>query len=116
MITGVHALIYSRKAEAVREFLRDKVGWPSVDAGGGWQIFALPPAEVAVHPGDGETTHELFLMCDDIEATVAELQVKGVEFVGAVQSARFGRLATIALPDGSQLGIYEPSHPLAARG
>src|SRR5438270_12794572 len=79
MITAVHGLIYSRQAEAVRVFLRDKLGWDHVDSGGGWLIFALPPAELCVHPTDGEPGAELYLMCDDIEATVAELTGRDVE-------------------------------------
>ena len=79
MITGVHALIYSKDAERLRAFFRDTLGWPSVDAGRGWLIFALPPAEIAMHPTEGEGSHELYLMCDDLGATVAELARKGVE-------------------------------------
>jgi predicted enzyme related to lactoylglutathione lyase len=113
VITGVHALVYSPDAQAVRAFIRDVLGWSHVDNGGGWLIFAMPPAEVAVHPTDGPGSHELFLMCDDIEATMAELTAKGVEFTGPPAEQRFGIAATIKLPDGGQLGIYEPRHKTA---
>jgi predicted enzyme related to lactoylglutathione lyase len=112
MITGVHALIYTPAAEEVRTFFRDVLEFRSVDAGGGWLIFALPPAELGIHPA-GANSHELYLMCDDIEATVAELRAKGVEFSGPVADAGFGRVATIALPGGSELALYEPRHPTA---
>jgi predicted enzyme related to lactoylglutathione lyase len=113
VITAVHGLIYSKQAEAVREFLRDTLGWASVDAGGGWLIFRLPPAELGVHPTEGESSFELMLMCDDLEATIEELKGKGVEFEGGVTEAGFGRTATIRLPDGSGLMIYQPLHPVA---
>jgi predicted enzyme related to lactoylglutathione lyase len=113
MIKGVHALIYSRNAEAVREFLRDVLEFPFVDDGGGWLIFALPPAELGVHPTDGDSVHELYLMCDDIQTTAAQLKAKGVQFEGDIVDAGFGVMATIVLPDGSKLGIYEPKHALA---
>ena len=99
MITGAHAIIYSRDADGVRAFLENMLELPSVDAGHGWLIFALPPAEVAAHPTDGAGHHELYLMCDDIHATVAE--------------ERWGLVTVIALPGGSDLGLYEPKHPIA---
>ena len=113
MITGVHALVYAPDAPAVREFLRDKLGWANVDSGDGWLIFALPPAELGVHPTEGAGGHELYLLCDDIEATVAELAAKGVEFTGPPVDRRFGVVATMILPGGGHLSIYEPRHPLA---
>src|SRR6266487_2585172 len=79
LISGVHAIVFSREADKVRAFFEDVLGLPAVDAGGGWLIFALPPAELAVHPADGDGHHELYLMCDDIHATLAELRGKGVE-------------------------------------
>lgn len=112
MINGMHALIYSADADADRVFLSDVLGLSSVDAGDGWLIFALPPAEVAVHPGE-QAVHELYLMCDDIEATVAELTAKGAEFTGPVSDAGWGLLTAIKLPSGGQVGIYEPRHPTA---
>ncbi len=102
MITGLHAIVFSPEAEKVRAFFRDVVGLTSVDAGGGWLIFAMPPAELAVHPADGAGRHELYLMCDDIHATLAELRGKGVQVVRDVADQGWGRLAAIALPDGSE--------------
>ena len=111
MITGLHAIMFSPEAEKVRAFFRDVLGLPSVDAGQGWLIFAMPPAELAVHPADGEARHELYLMCDDIQATLAELRDKGVEVTRDVTDQGWGLLTAIGLPDGSQLPIYEPRHP-----
>jgi catechol 2,3-dioxygenase-like lactoylglutathione lyase family enzyme len=111
-IIGMHALIYSKKAEETRTFLHDVLGFKSVDAGHGWLIFAAPPAELAVHPADGEEYHELFLMCDDVEATVAELNAKGVR-TGEIHDQRWGRATHIVLPSGDELGLYEPRHPMA---
>jgi predicted enzyme related to lactoylglutathione lyase len=111
VITGAHAIVYSQDAEGVRAFFRDVLELPSVDAGGGWLIFALPPAEVAAHPTDGVGSCELYLMCDDIHATVAELQDKGVEFSRPVSEERWGWVTSIALPGGGELGLYEPRHP-----
>jgi hypothetical protein len=111
MITGAHSIIYSRDADGVRAFFRDVLELPSVDAGHGWLIFALPPAEVAAHPTEGAGRHELYLMCDDIHATVDELRAKGVEFVGTVEEERWGLVTAIRLPGGGELGLYEPKHP-----
>lgn len=113
MITAMHALIYSKDADGVRAFLRDKLGLPFVDSGGGWLIFALPPAEIGVHPADGEPRHELFLMCDDLDATVAELTARGVEFTGGVHEQDWGRETAIRMPDGGTLGLYQPRHAIA---
>ena len=110
MITGVHAIVFSPEADQVRAFLRDVLGLSSADAGGGWLIFALPPAELAVHPAGGATRHELYLMCDDIHATLAELRGKGAKWRGTSDQG-WGLLAAIRLPDGSGLPIYEPRHP-----
>lgn len=120
MINGAHVILYSQDAEADRAFIRDVLGFANVDAGGGWLIFKLPPAEVAVHPADGpasheatpEATHELYLMCDDIEQTLAELSGKGVT-VSAVTGMGWGSLASITLPSGSELHLYQPRHPVA---
>jgi catechol 2,3-dioxygenase-like lactoylglutathione lyase family enzyme len=114
VITGTHVVIYSRDAEADRNFFKDVFGFDSVDAGHGWLIFALPPAEVAFHPGE-ESRHELYLMCDDLEATIAALKTKGVLFKGAIDDLRWGRLAHIGLPGGGTLGIYQPKHPVPPR-
>ena len=111
MITGAHAVLFSTDAEADRAFIRDVLEFKSVDAGHGWLIFALPPAEVAVHPTDAGSSHELYLMCDDIRATVAELERKGVEFARPVADQGWGLLTAIVLPGGGQLGLYEPRHP-----
>jgi predicted enzyme related to lactoylglutathione lyase len=113
MINGVHAVIFSKDAESVRAFLGDVLGFTSVDAGGGWLIFALPPAELAAHPTDDGSHHELYLMCDDVHATVAELKGKGVEFVHPVRTEGFGLLTAIKLPGGGELGLYEPRHATA---
>ena len=115
-IIGMHALIYSNKDEATRAFFRDVLGFPAVDAGRGWLIFAAPPAELAVHPAEGEAEgdefHELYLMCDDLDRTVADLQAKGVK-TGDVSEQPWGRLTHIVLPSGDQLGLYQPRHPKA---
>ena len=114
MITGLHAIIFSPDADAVRAFLRDVLGLRSVDAGGGWLIFSALPAEIASHPSEGGAgSHELYLMCDDLEATIVELRAKDVEFVRPVSDERWGRLTAIALPGGGELGLYEPRHPTA---
>ncbi|WP_419998737.1 VOC family protein [Streptomyces boninensis] len=113
MINGAHVILYSRDAEADRAFLRDVLGQKHVDAGGGWLIFKLPPAEVAVHPADGDPKHELYFMCDDVEATVAELTARGVEFTAPVTEQRWGRLTALRLPGGGEVGLYEPLHPTA---
>jgi Glyoxalase/Bleomycin resistance protein/Dioxygenase superfamily len=110
MINGVHAVIFSRDAEGDRALFRDSLGFRSVEAGGGWLIFALPPAELAVHPSVDESHHELYLMCDDVGATVAEMTDKGVEFVHPVREEGFGLLTAIKLPGGGELGVYEPRH------
>ena len=115
MITGMHAVVYSAEAEKVRAFFSDVLGMPSADAGGGWLIFALPPAELAVHPADGETRHELYLMCDNIHATLADLRGKGVEVAREPSDQRWGLIAAIRLPDGSEFPIYEPRHPSPPR-
>jgi catechol 2,3-dioxygenase-like lactoylglutathione lyase family enzyme len=111
VITGMHAIVFSPNAEKVRAFFADVLGFSSVDAGGGWLIFALPPAELAVHPADGAGRHELYLMCDDIHATLAELRGKGVEVSREVSDQGWGLLAAIRLPDGEEFPIYQPRHP-----
>ena len=117
MITGAHAVLHSRDAEALRAFMRDVLGFAGVDAGGGWLIFALPPAEVAAHPSSPERSgdHQLYLMCDDIAATVAELEAKGVEFAGPVEDVGWGLLTAMKVPGGDELGLYEPRHPTPPR-
>jgi catechol 2,3-dioxygenase-like lactoylglutathione lyase family enzyme len=111
VIIGVHAILFTRNAEADRAFFRDVLDLPSVDAGGGWPIFALPPAELAAHPTDGDAHHELYLMCDDLRATVDDLRAKGVEFTKEIGEAGFGLLTAFRLPGGSEIALYEPRHP-----
>jgi catechol 2,3-dioxygenase-like lactoylglutathione lyase family enzyme len=111
MITGVHAVIFTTDAEQDRAFFRDVLELPFVDGGEGWLIFALPPAEVAAHPADEDGRHELYLMCDDVHATVAELQAKGVDIARPVSDEGFGLMTAIRLPGGGELGLYEPRHP-----
>jgi catechol 2,3-dioxygenase-like lactoylglutathione lyase family enzyme len=115
VITGLHAIVFSPQAEKVRAFFTDVLGMSSVDAGGGWPIFALPPAELAVHPADGDSHHQLYLMCDDIWTTLAELRGKGVDVARDVSDQGWGLLAAIRLPDGSEFPIYEPRHPSPPR-
>ena len=111
-IIGMHAIMYSKKDSETRAFLRDVLGLSSVDAGHGWLIFAAPPTELAVHPTDGEEYHELYLMCDDIEAAIAELREKDIE-TGEIHERPWGRLTELTLPSGGKLGVYEPKHPTA---
>jgi catechol 2,3-dioxygenase-like lactoylglutathione lyase family enzyme len=111
VITGIHAIVFSPQAEKVRGFFADILGMPSVDADAGWLIFALPPAELAVHPADGDGHHQFYLMCDDIHATLAELRGKGAEIARDVNDQGWGLLAAIRLPDGSEFPIYQPRHP-----
>ena len=112
MVTGAHTIICTRDAEADRAFFRDVLGFEHVDAGGGWLIFALPPSEVACHPSD-RNSHELYLMCDELDATIAELRSRGADVLGDVVEERWGRLTSIRLPGGGELGLYEPRHPIA---
>jgi predicted enzyme related to lactoylglutathione lyase len=131
VIDGAHVIVHTANARALRDFFRDVLELPWVDAGDGWPIFALPPAEVAAHPVDtgapangaardgphgpkDPSRHELYLTCDDIEATVSELTAKGVEFAGPVVDRGWGLLTAIRLPGGGELGLYEPRHPRQA--
>ena len=111
MINGAHIILYSTDAEADRVFIRDVLGFAGVDAGDGWLIFKLPPAEIAMHPTDGPGKHEFYLMCDDIHATLRELRGKGVVDAREVSDERWGLLTAIRLPGGGELGLYEPRHP-----
>ena len=112
MIFGAHVILYSKDAAADRAFCRDVLRFASVDAGHGWLIFALPPAEMAVHPAEALERHELFLMCDDLKAEIAALGEKGVS-VTDLQEARWGSIAKIRLPGGGEVGLYQPKHPTA---
>lgn len=111
MISGSHVVIYSKNAEADRAFFRDVLGFKSVDAGHGWLIFALPPAEVAFHPSE-EAAHELFFMCDDLRAEISSLAAQGVRCT-EVEEARWGSITTVGLPGGGHIGLYQPKHPTA---
>jgi len=115
MIGGIHTIIYSKNADAVRAFLKDVLEFESVDAGHGWLIFAAPPGELAVHPSEGKGYQELYLMCSDINATVEKLKSRGVEFTMPVTDRGWGSLTQIKLPDGEPLGLYEPRHPTAIK-
>ena len=122
MINGAHFLLYSGAPDADRAFMRDTLGFPSVDAGRGWLIFSLPPAEIAVHPaedaespstaGDGVIGAALYLMCDDLQSTIKALATKGVRF-SAVEEPRWGSVTTFTLPSGAKIGLYQPKHPTA---
>jgi catechol 2,3-dioxygenase-like lactoylglutathione lyase family enzyme len=112
MIFGAHVIVYSKDATADRAFLRDILGFASVDAGHGWLIFTLPPAEVAVHPAEDNDRHELYFMCDDLRAEISTLREKGVR-CSEVQEARWGSVTKIVLPGGSEVGLYQPKHPSA---
>ncbi len=113
MINGSHVILFSTDPEADRAFFADVLEQPHVDAGGGWLIFKIPPAELAVHPTEGPAGHELYFMCDDLDATVRELRANGVEFTAEVSEERWGRLTRFRLPGGGEVGLYEPRHPLA---
>jgi catechol 2,3-dioxygenase-like lactoylglutathione lyase family enzyme len=110
MITGLHAVLYSSDPERDRAFIRDVLGFPSIDAGEGWLIFAAPPAELAVHPSAVGGKHELYLMCDEVHAEVARLKEEGVRCTGVTDEG-WGLLTMISLPGGGEIGLYEPRHP-----
>jgi hypothetical protein len=112
-ITGAHVLVYTPKAEELRAAVLDVLGWSYVDDGDGWLIFALPPAELGVHPSEGSTNHELCFMCDDIAATKQELESKGIEFRGEPQDMGFGIGVTMVLPGGVEVLLYQPKHQTA---
>ena len=119
-ITGTHMLLYTTEPEALRATLRDVFGWPHVDAGDGWLIFALPPAEMGVHPAEGPTwesgvRHQITLMCDDVHATSRELRAKGIEVKGAPRDEGWGIAVMLGLPGGVTMQLYEPRHPVAAK-
>lgn len=113
MINGAHIIINSTDADADRAFFRDVLKWPHVDAGGGWLIFKLPPAEVAVHPYGTNDEHELYLTCSDLGQVMKDLEAAGRP-CGEVIEAPWGTLTHIGLPGGGKLGLYEPKHPMAA--
>ena len=112
MIFGAHLIVFSKDATADRAFFREVLGFSSVDAGHGWLIFELPPAEVAVHPDEGSNRHELYFMSDDLKTEVSALRKKGVQ-CSDVQEARWGSITKILLPGGGEVGVYQPKHPTA---
>jgi len=114
MISGAHMILYSTDAEADRAFLRDVLKFDAVDAGRGWLIFALPPSEIAVHPATENNKHEIYLMCDDVAATVERLEAQKVT-CAPVTDLGWGLLTQLSLPGGGKLGLYQPKHPVAAQ-
>jgi catechol 2,3-dioxygenase-like lactoylglutathione lyase family enzyme len=112
MISGAHVVVYSKNAEADRAFFRDVLGFQSVDAGHGWLIFALPPAEAAFHPGGENGPHELYFLCDDLKAEMAALAKKSVQ-CDEVHEERWGSITKLRLPGGGEIGLYQPKHPTA---
>ncbi len=114
MIFGAHVIVYSQNAEADRAFLQDALGWPRVDAGNGWLIFALPPAEIAFHPAAENNRHELYFMCDDLNAEIAALREKGIR-CSEIEEQRWGSITRIELPGGGRIGLYQPKHVVALK-
>lgn len=119
-ITGAHMLLYTSEPEALRATLRDVFGWPHVDAGDGWLIFALPPAEIGVHPAEGPTwesgvRHQISLMCDDVHATARDLRAKGIDVKGEPEDEGWGISVMLGLPGGVSVMLYQPRHPIAAK-
>jgi catechol 2,3-dioxygenase-like lactoylglutathione lyase family enzyme len=112
MIFGAHTVVYSKDAEADRRFFSEVLGLRSVDAGHGWLIFALPPGELAVHPAEVNNSHELYFMCDDLQAEIAALEEKGAS-CAEVKEARWGSITKVGLPGGGAVGLYQPRHPVA---
>jgi len=114
VITGVHTLVYAHDADAARAFFRDVLGWRHVDAHGGWLIFRTGPSELGVHPTDGGAVHhEISLVCDDIDRTVADLTAKGARFAGDVEDRGFGRTIALLVPGAGEMLLYQPRHPTA---
>ena len=118
MITSTHAIIYAEDADKARVFFRDVLELPNVDAHDGWLIFKLPPAELGIHPADPNTGspsghHELYLMCEDVEVTVADLTKKGVEFTSPIENQGFGLLTRFRVPGAGEIGLYQPRHVTA---
>jgi catechol 2,3-dioxygenase-like lactoylglutathione lyase family enzyme len=114
VISGAHVIIYTKDPTADRAFFKDILGFESVDAGHGWLIFALPPAEAAFHPDEANDRHELYFMCDDLKAELAALRAKGAE-CSQVKEERWGSITTIGLPGGGRIGLYQPKHPTAIK-
>jgi catechol 2,3-dioxygenase-like lactoylglutathione lyase family enzyme len=120
MLIAAHVIAFAADADAARAFFRDVLGFPCTDAGGGWLIFAMPPTELAVHPGGGwgerEGGHRLFLVCDDIERTVEELKGKGVEFTDEISKEEWGLVTMLKVPGHGEVGLYQPTHPSPLEG
>jgi catechol 2,3-dioxygenase-like lactoylglutathione lyase family enzyme len=114
MITAGHVVLYSRDPEADREFFQKVLKYPHIDAGDGWLIFKLPPTELGIHPTEGAESHEFMFMCEDLVTTMAELTGKRIMFTKPVTQHRWGRATAFRLPGGGEVGLYEPSHPVAA--
>ena len=112
MISGTHIVLHSTNADADRAFLRDALGFRHVDAGQGWLIFALPPAEAAIHPAETGNRHELYLMCDDLKSEIATLAAKGAT-LSPIEEARWGSITKLRLPSGAEIGLYQPKHKTA---
>jgi catechol 2,3-dioxygenase-like lactoylglutathione lyase family enzyme len=122
VITGAHTIIYAEDAELARAFFRDVLEFPHVDIHDGWLIFKLPPAELGIHPDSEDSEgsrdrhvgrHELFLMCSDVEATVATLKARGVEFTAAIEDQGFGLITRFRVPGAGKVSLYQPKHPTA---
>jgi len=111
MINGIHAIFFTKRANRMRAFLSDVLELPSVDAGGGWPIFAAPPTELAVHPSDGKAEHELYLMCDDVHAVTQQLAKRGVKTTMPIADRGWGLVTELRIPGGDTIGLYEPKHP-----
>jgi catechol 2,3-dioxygenase-like lactoylglutathione lyase family enzyme len=109
-VVAAHLLLYTPEAEAVRAIFRDVFGWPHVEDRPGWLIFAMPPAELGIHPSEGSTKHEICLMCDDLTQTMAELRERGIEFRGEPEDQDFGVVTTMVLPGGVEVLLYESKH------
>ncbi len=115
MVNGVHVIVNVPDAERARAFFRDVLEFHAVDAGRGWLIFALPPAELAAHPAEGKGSHEMYLMCDDVAATVEALKGKGVTFTMPVTDRGWGLVTRLEIPGGGEIGLYQPRHPTATK-
>jgi catechol 2,3-dioxygenase-like lactoylglutathione lyase family enzyme len=112
MIFGSHTIVFTHDADADRAFFKDVLGFDSIDSGGGWLLFRMPPTEIAFHPTDGVNSNELYLLCDDLHAEMRELESKGVAFAD-VHEERWGTVTSFRLPGGTELSLYQPKHPLA---
>jgi len=115
MINAIHAIVYTRDADRLRAFFRDVLELPFVDAGHGWLVFAAPPAELAAHPADADCRHEIYLMCDDVQATAEKLESKGIELTMPITDQGWGLVTRLKLPAGDEFGLYQPKHPTAYR-